>query len=119
VGDRSHEFVLDWAGVLVSGTGLNHVSAAQPTISANSPTTSPDAYSKPADSDHDHSPDCNEPVIFALPDTQIVVFNKMDGRRLNRPGNASARNQRLMTYQQQRARLVLFNDSTKAELHVI
>ena len=39
----------------------SNTSAAQPSDSATSPTTSPDHYSRLADSDHDYTLDCEEP----------------------------------------------------------
>ena len=43
-------------------TDDSNTSAAPPSGSATSPTTSPDAYSKPADSDPDYTLDSEEPV---------------------------------------------------------
>src|SRR3954453_2596586 len=42
-------------------TAGSNTSEAQPSASATSPTTSPDAYSKPADSDPDYTLDSEEP----------------------------------------------------------
>ncbi|WP_220667475.1 hypothetical protein, partial [Propionibacterium australiense] len=43
-------------------TDASNTSAAPPSASATSPTTSPEASSKPADSDNTYTLDCEEPL---------------------------------------------------------
>jgi len=58
----------------------SNTSAAPPSrLPATWPTRSPDHYSRPADSDHDYTLDCDEPLQG--PETSVAVGTLRGGRR--------------------------------------
>lgn len=61
-------------------TADSNTSAAQPSDSATSPTTSPEACSSPEDSDRNYTPECEEPTITVLAATLGVPYQRL--RRL-------------------------------------
>ncbi|MEL7668753.1 MAG: hypothetical protein AAGU73_11235, partial [Actinomycetota bacterium] len=63
----------------------SNTSAAPPSASATSPTTSPDLYSRPADSDPDYTLNCDEPSKTDLKDS-VVVPGSVETELMNRLG---------------------------------